>query len=415
MDKRVVITGMGIVSCLGNDIRTFWENLRNGVCGIGCIDEFPVDELPVKIGGKVKDFNPEEFGMDKPFIRKQDKFTLFGMAAAWQAMNDSALKSGENIDSFRLGVNVSSGVGGFETVTRELYKLYETPSGQWISPNFIPTMIVNIAAGQIAIKHQACGPCLNIASACATSTNSIGEAYRTIKHGYVDAMITGGTDHCTIPIGLAGFANCRALTRESDPKKASLPFNARRGGFVLSDGAAVLVLEEYEHAKARGARIYAEVAGYGTTCDAYHATAPRPDATTQAKCIEQACTEAGFDPSSDCVYVNAHGTGTILNDVTETRAYKLAFGDFAKELHISSTKSMHGHMMGAAGAAEAIATILALNNGEIPPTINLDEPDPECDLDYTPNAARKAELTLGLTDSFGFGGANGCLAFRKIK
>lgn len=413
MNRRVVVTGLGIISCLGNDVESFWENIKNGECGIDNITEFPVDGLAVKIGGKIKNFNPEEFGMSRPFIRKQDNFTLFAMAAAKQAMDDSGLKTGDNIDHYRLGVNVSSGVGGFSTTFREVGKMIETPTGEWVSPNFIPTMIPNIAAGHIATAYQAYGPCMNIVSACATSTHALGEAYRAIKHGYVDAMISGGSDHCTIPMGLAGFANCKALTKETDPKKASLPFNAKRGGFVLSDGAAVLVLEEYEHAVARGAHIYAEFAGYGATCDAYHATAPRPDGTTQAKCIEQACREAGFDPAKDCVYVNAHGTGTILNDITETKAYKLAFGNFAGKLHISSTKSMHGHMMGASGAAEAIITVKAIEDSIVPPTINLDEQDPECDLDYTPNTAKKAGITLGISDSFGFGGANGCIAFRK--
>ncbi|MCQ2173721.1 MAG: beta-ketoacyl-ACP synthase II [Bacteroidales bacterium] len=414
MNRRVVVTGMGIISCLGNDVDNFWKNVREGVCGLDRITEFPVDNLVVKIGGKIKNFHPEDFGMDKPFIRKQDNFTLFAMAAAKQAMDDSGLKAGQNIDNYRLGVNVSSGIGGFSVTFREVAKMLETPSGEWVSPNFVPTTIPNIAAGHIATAYQAYGPCMNIVSACATSTHALGEAYRTIKHGYADAIISGGSDHCTIPMGLAGFASCRALSREADPKRASLPFNAKRGGFVLSDGAAVLVLEEYEHAKARGARIYAEIVGYGATCDAYHATAPRPDGSTQAECIRQACREAGFDPSKDCVYVNAHGTGTVLNDITETRAYKIAFGDFASRLHISSSKSMHGHMMGAAGAAEAIVTIKAIENSTVPPTINLDEQDPECDLNYTPNKAVNAGITLGISDSFGFGGANGCIAFRKV-
>lgn len=418
MERRVVVTGLGAITPIGNNIETFWQNLVDGVCGIDYITEFPTDELEVKIGGKIRNFNPEEFGMDKPFIRKQDKFTIFAMAAAWQAVKDSGIVSAEdgtgNIDPFRLGVYVSSGIGGFETIYREVGKMIEDQSGRWISPNFIPTMISNMAAGQIAIKFHAMGPCLNTVTACASSTHAIGEAYRAIKHGYSDAIITGGSDHCTIPIGLAGFNNCKAITKATDPKHASLPFNADRGGFVMSDGAAVLVLEEYEHAIARGAKIYAELVGYGSTCDAYHATAPRPDGAPQAKCISLALEEAGFDQSKDCVYINAHGTGTHLNDITETMAYKIAFGDYAYKCHISSTKSMHGHMFAATGAAEAIATILALKSGIIPPTINLDNPDPECDLDYTPNKAIKADLTLGLSDSFGFGGHDGCIAFRKI-
>lgn len=414
MERRVVVTGMGIVSCIGNDVRTFWQNLLNGVCGIDVISDFPVESLAVKIGGKVKNFAPEDFGIEKPFARKQDRFTLYAMAAAYQAMQDSALVCGENIDNYRVGVNVSSGIGGFETIFRECEKMVEDPSGQWVSPNFVPTMISNIAAGQIAIKYQAYGPCMSIATACASSTHSLGEAYRTIKHGYADAMISGGTEAATIPIGLAAFANCKALTREENPQHASLPFNMNRGGFVMADGAAVLVLEEYEHALKRGATIYAEITGYGATCDAFHATAPRPEGNTQAECIKIAAQQSGFDPEKDNVYVNAHGTGTHLNDISETIAYKLAFGDFASKLHISSTKSMHGHMLGATGAAEAIAAILSLKEGIIPPTINLDTPDPECDLDYTPNKALKSDVTLALSDSFGFGGHNACLAFRKV-
>ena len=417
-NKRVVITGLGVISSVGNDVPTFWKNLVAGVCGIDYISEFPTDQLPVKLAGKVKDFEPERYGMDKPFIRKQDTFTLYGMAAAWQAMNDAGLVSeGEhaNIDPFRLGVYVGSGIGGFETQVREVKKMIDDPSGQWISPLFIPTMISNIAAGHIAIKHQAKGPCLDIVTACATSSHSLGEAFRAVRHGYADAIIAGGCEYATIPIGIAGFANARALTRAEDPKYASLPFNLNRGGFVMGDGAAVLILEELEHAKARGARIYGEMVGYGNTCDAYHATAPRPDGSTQARCITLALEEAGFDPSKDNLYINAHGTGTHLNDVAETVAYKAALGDFAYKAHISSIKSMTGHMFGAAGAAEAIATVLALRDGVIPPTINLDTPDPECDLDYTPNVAVRSELTIGISDSLGFGGHDACVAFRPYK
>lgn len=413
MERKVAVTGLGIISCIGNDVKTFWGNLLDGVCGIDRITEFPVDGLSVKIGGKVKNFDPEAYGIEKSFIRKQDPFTVYAMAAAIQAMQNSGLESGVNIDRFRLGCNVSSGIGGFETIFREVGKMFETPSGEWISPTFVPSMIANMAAAQIAIRFKASGPCMNISTACATSTHSIGEAYRTILHGYADAMITGGTDHCTIPIGLASFANCRALTREENPKHASLPFNADRGGFVLADGAAVLVLEEYGHARLRGARIYGEICGYGSTCDAYHATAPEPEASAQVKAIRLACEQAGYDPAEDCVYVNAHGTGTRLNDVIETLAFKKAFGAEADRLHISSTKSMHGHMMGATGAAEAIATILTVGSGEIPPTINLDRPDPECDLNYTPNTKQTAGITLGLSNSLAFGGHNACLAFRK--
>ena len=415
MNKRVVITGMGVISSVGNDVETFWKNLKDGVCGIELIDNFPTDNLPVKIAGKIKNFNAEEYGMDKPFIRKQDLFTQYGMAAAWQAMADSGLHTegeGQNIDPFRLGVYVGSGIGGFEVQYRETAKMIEDPSGRWISPLFIPTMISNIAAGNIAIKHNAKGPCLDIVTACATSSHCLGEAFRAIRHGYADAIIAGGCENATIPLGIAGFANAKALSRAEDPKYASLPFNKNRQGFVMGDGAGILILEELEHAKARGAKIYGEIVGYGNTCDAYHATAPRPDGTTQAECMKLALKEAGFDESKDNLYINAHGTGTHLNDLTETVAYKNALGDYAYKAHISSIKSMTGHMFGAAGAAEAIATILALREGVIPPTINLDCPDPECDLDYTPNVALKSDITLGISDSLGFGGHNACVAFR---
>ena len=415
MEKRVAVTGLGVLSCIGNDVPTFWDSLINGVCGIDYINEFPTEGLPVKIAGKIRNFNPEDYGMDKPFIRKQDPFTIFAMASAFQAMKDSGLVAGENIDPARLATYVGSGIGGFVTIQREIEKMVEDPTGQWISPLFVPTMISDMAGGQIAIKYGAQGSCIDIVTACATATHSLGEAFRAIAHGYADAIIAGGTDHCAIPIGAAAFGNARALTRAEDPKHASLPFNADRSGFVMADSAGVLILEEWEHAVARGAHIYAEMVGYGTTCDAYHATAPRPDGTTQARCIRQALDQAGYDAAKDCVYVNAHGTGTQLNDVAETAACKIAFGDAAYKVHISSTKSMHGHMFGATGAAEAIATVLALQEGIVPPTINLDNPDPECDLDYTPNVAVKAPLTLGVSNSFGFGGHNACIAFRSFK
>ena len=413
MEHRVVVTGMGVISCLGHDVDTFWKNLVNGVCGIDYVESFK--DLPVDFAGKVRDFNPEAFGMDKPFIRKQDNFTLYAMAAAHQAMRQSGLESDANIDPYRLGVYVGSGIGGFDVQYRETVKMIEDPTGKWISPLFIATMISNIAAGHIAIKHQAKGPCLDIVTACATSSHCIGEAFRAVRHGYADAIIAGGSEHATIPLSVAGFFNAKALTRLTDPKYSSLPFNANRQGFVMGDGAAVLVLESLEHAMERGATIYGEMVGYGNTCDAFHATAPRPDGSTQARSIQNALQEAGFDGNRDNLYINAHGTGTKLNDVAETIAYKVALGDFAYKAHISSTKSMTGHMFGAAGAAEAIATIMALREGICPPTINLDAPDPECDLDYTPNVALKTDLSLGISVSFGFGGHDACVAFRPYK
>lgn len=412
--KRVVVTGLGVVSPVGNNVETYWKNILEGVCGIDFIKAFPTEDLPVKIAGEVKDFNPADYSIEAPFARKQDKFTVFAVAAAYQAMQQSGLDSSEegNIDPFRLGVYVGSGIGGFTTQYRETEKMI-SEGAKWISPLFIPTMISNIAAGNIAIRNNACGPCLPVVTACATSTHAVGEAYRAIKHGYADAIIAGGAEASTIPLGIAGFANAKALSRSEDPKYASLPFNKNRGGFVMAEGAAILVLEEYEHAKARGANILAEVCGYGNTCDAHHVTAPRPDGKTQAAAIKMALDEAGYT-SFDNLYINAHGTGTALNDASETAAFKIALGDDAYKAHISSTKSMTGHMLGAAGAVEALTCVLALKDGIVPATINLDEPDPECDLDYTPNKPVKAPLTIAISDSLGFGGHNGCVAFRKI-
>lgn len=413
MNRRVVVTGTGAVTPVGNDVQTYWKNLLAGECGIDFIKAIPTDDLPVKIAGEVKDFNPADYEIEPAFSRKQDKFTVYAVAAAWQAVRQAGLKSGEdgNIDPFRYGVYVGSGIGGFTTQVRETEKLLnEGP--KWVSPLFIPTMIANIAAGNIAIRNQACGPCLPVVTACATSTHAIGEAYRAIKHGYADAVIAGGSEAAVIPLGIAGFANAKALSRSEDPKYASLPFNRNRGGFVMAEGAAMLVLEEYEHAKARGAEIIAEVCGYGNTCDAHHVTAPRPDGVTQAAAIRQALEEAGYS-SEDVLYINAHGTGTALNDTSETAAFKLALGEDAYKAHISSVKGTVGHMLGAAGAVEAVATVLALKEGIVPPTANLDDVDPECDLNYTPCKAVKADLTIGISDSLGFGGHNGCVAFRK--
>lgn len=415
MDRRVVITGMGVVSPVGNDIQTYWDNLLKGVCGIDYIKSIPTEDLPVKIGGEVKDFNPADYGMEPAFVRKQDKFTVFAVAAAWQAVRQSGLDASEggNIDPFRYGVYIGSGIGGFSTMMRENEKiLKEGP--KWVSPLFIPTMISNIAAGNVAIRNNACGPCLPVVTACATSTHAIGEAFRAIKHGYADAIIAGGSEAAITSLAIAGFANAKALSRAEDPTYASLPFNRNRGGFVLAEGAAMMVLEDYEHAKARGAEILGEISGYGNTCDAYHVTAPRPDGKTQSMAIRSALDEAGYT-SDDVLYINAHGTGTALNDVSETLAFKLALGEDAYKAHISSTKGAMGHMLGAAGAAEAVVSVLALKNGVVPPTVNLDETDPECDLNYTPKEAVKADLTIALSDSLGFGGHNGCLVFRKYE
>ena len=414
MNRRVVVTGTGVITPVGNNVETYWKNLLDGVCGIDFIKSMPTDNLPVKIAGEVKDFNPADYEIENPFARKQDKFTVYAVAAAWQAVRESGLDSSEggNIDPFRYGVYVGSGIGGFSTQYKETEKIM-TEGPKWVSPLFIPTMISNIAAGNIAIRNNACGPCLPVVTACATSTHAIGETFRAIKHGYADAIIAGGTEAALIPLAIAGFANAKALSRAEDPKYASLPFNKNRGGFVMAEGAAMLVLEEYEHAVARGAQIIAEVCGYGNTCDAHHVTAPRPDGKTQAAAIRQALDEAGYT-SDDVLYINAHGTGTALNDVAETAAFKLALGEDAYKAHVSSIKGSVGHLLGAAGAAEAVASVLALKNGTVPPTINLDEIEPECDLDYTPNTPVQAPLTIAISDSLGFGGHNGCVAFRKF-
>lgn len=411
--RRVAVTGLGVISPVGNNVETYWKSLLEGTCGIDFIKAFPTEDLPSKVAGEVKDFVPAEYGIEPPFARKQDKFTLYAVAAAWQAMKQSGLDASPegNIDPFRLGVYVGSGIGGFATQVRETEKLLnEGP--RWVSPLFVPTMISNIAAGNIAIRNNACGPCLPVSTACATSTHTIGEAYRAILHGYADAIIAGGSEAVVLPLAIAGFANAKALSRAEDPKRASLPFNKDRGGFVLGEGAAILVLEEYEHARARGAEILAEVCGYGNTCDAYHVTAPRPDGTTQAKAIRMALDQAGYD-SSDNLYINAHGTGTPLNDVSETMSFKLALGDDAYKAHISSTKGHTGHLLGAAGAIEAVAAVMALREATVPPTLGLDNVDPECDLDYTPLTPVKTDLTIALSDSLGFGGHNACVAFRK--
>lgn len=413
MEKRVAVCGMGVISPVGNTVPEFWDSLVNGRNGISLIKDMDLQDLPVKVSADVKGFSPADYGIEAPLARKQDLFTLYALAASIQAVSQSGLKSGENIDASRFGVYVGSGIGGFTTIYREIEKMVKD-GPKWVAPTFVPTMIPNMAAGHIAIRHGACGPCLPITTACATSTNTIGEAYRAIRHGYADAIIAGGTEAARIPIGIAGFCNARTLSRSADPDYASIPFNSRRDGFVLGEGAAVLVLEEYEHAKARGAHILAEICGYGNSCDAYNATAPRPDGSTQAAAIRMALDQAGYT-SGDCLYINAHGTSTPLNDVAETKAFKLALGDDAYRAHISSTKSMTGHALGAAGAIEAVASVMALMDGTVPPTINLDSPDPECDLDYTPCKAVRADLSIAISDSLGFGGHNACIAFRKAE
>ena len=409
MNRRVVITGMGIVSPLGNDVPTFWGNLLQGKCGIGPITKFDTSAYKVKIAAEVKDFDPTQY-MEKADIMHSDRYTQFAMAAACQAMAQSGLQG--NVAPERIGVYIGTGIGGIETFMIEHRKLLEKGPRR-ISPYFIPMMIANMASGMIAIRFGCKGPAMPMVTACASGNNAIGEALRVIRHGYADAMIAGGAEATVNEIALAGFTNMQALSTAEDPLAASLPFDARRRGFVMGEGAGALVLEEYEHAKARGATILAELCGYGSTCDAYHMTAPDPEAEGGARAIRDAWQEA--DCATEQIYINAHGTGTPLNDKAETLAIKKALGeDLARKALISSTKSMTGHMLGAAGAAEAVVSVLALQENIVPPTIGLTEPDPACDLDYVPLQARKAELKLALSSSLGFGGHNACLAFKKI-
>lgn len=411
--SRVYITGVGCITPLGNDINTLWDSIVNGKCGIDFITKIDDPDLPVKIAAEVKDFHPENYGIEKTMIRHNDIYALYALAAAYQAMNDSGLKVGEDVDPRRLGVAIGSGIGGIQTFEREHANLMQYGMRR-ISPLFIPEMISNIAGGNVAITYNAQGPNLPVVTACATGTHSVGEAYRLIREGRADAVITGGAEASVCKMAIGGFNNMKALTTSEDPMAASLPFDSRRHGFVLGEGSGVLILESEELAKKRGAKLYAEVCGYGNTCDAHHYTAPHPEGRGAAEAMRLALEEAGFK-AGEHLYINAHGTGTPLNDKGETLAIKKALGeDEARKAVISSTKSMHGHMLGATGAVELIITALALKNGIVPPTIHLDEPDPECDLDYTPHTARQWQADIAISNTFGFGGQNSCIALRKI-
>ena len=413
-EKRVVITGMGAVTSIGKNIQEFTDSLFNGKCGISLLegmDKF--GDLTVKVGGQVKDFNPVELGMDAGSVRRSDRFSQFGICAAIQAMQQSGLKADENIAASRLGVYVGSGIGGMQTFIDQTIVMKDEGARR-ISPLFIPMMIGNLGAGNIAIRFNAQGPCLPVVSACATSTHAVGEAFRAIKYGMADAIIAGGTEAAVNPLAIGGFANMKALSTAENPLEACLPFDKRRSGFVMAEGAGIMILEEYEHAVKRGADIIAEVAGYGNTCDAYHYTAPRPDGTTTATSLSLALKEAGYQ-NDGLLYINAHGTGTTMNDKCETKAIKIALGeDDARKVMISSTKSMHGHMLGATGAVELIASAIALNEGVLPPTIGYKEPDPDCDLDYIPNTARRVQAEYALSCSLGFGGHNAAVTLRRF-
>lgn len=408
--RRVVVTGLGAVTPIGNNMDEYWNGLVTGVNGIAPITRFDTTEFKSKLAAEVKNFDPSAV-LDKGTVRKTDLYTQYALVSADEAMQDSGLAG--NIAEDELGVYFGSGVGGIET-TLENHDGILAGGPKKVSPQFVPKMIINIAAGQIAIRFNAHGNAMCMSTACATGTTAIGEAYRAIKDGYLTAAICGGSESSVNPLCVAGFINCMALSQATDPNEASLPFDSRRAGFVLGEGAATLILEEYEHAVARSAKIYAEICGYGATCDAHHITAPDPEATYTAKAIEKALAGVEYDTAS--LYINAHGTGTALNDATETKAFKLAFGEEgAKNVKISSTKSMTGHMLGAAGAAEAIACVKALETGILPPTINLTSPDPTLDLDYVPNKAQNVQVDTAISTSLGFGGHNACIAFRRVK
>lgn len=410
-NRRVVVTGMGAVTPLGNNVADTWSGLRTGKNGIDHITLFDTEKFKAKLAAEVRGFDPGQY-LEVNDVLRTDRYTQFAAASAQQAVDESGIAG--KVDPDRFSVLFGTGIGGINTFETEHTKLLEKGPRR-VSPLFIPMMISNMAAGMIAIRHDCRGTAMPIVTACASGSNAIGEAMRLIRHGYADAVITGGTEASVTPSAVAGFVNMQALSTSDDPNAASLPFDSRRGGFVIGEGSVAFVLEEYEHAVSRGARIYGELCGYGTTCDAYHITAPHPEARGGAKAMTDAMAEAGYT-AEDTVYVNAHGTGTPMNDAIETIAIKKALGEEkAREAFVSSTKSMTGHMLGAAGAIEALACIFALQESIIPPTINLNEQDEACDLNCVPNTAVKAPVTLALSNSLGFGGHNACLAFRKVR
>ena len=401
---------MGTISPVGNSVSEAWDSLVSGRSGIGHITYFNTDSFKAKLDAEVKDFDPRRW-MEKSEALRTDRNVQYAIAAADEAVRESGIQG--SVDPERIAVYFGSGIGGISTISTEIRKLIERGPGR-VSPYLIPMLIANMASGMIAIRYGCKGPALPAVTACASGSNAIGEAVRAIRHGYADAAITGGTEAAITEIGVAGFQNMQALSIASDPEAASLPFDRRRSGFVIGEGAAALVLEEYGRAKARGARIYGEITGYGSTCDAYHMTAPAPDAEGGRRAIEEALRESGWD-DGERIYINAHGTGTPLNDKGETLAIKGALGEEnARKAMISSSKSMTGHMLGAAGAFEAIVALKTLETGIVTPTINLLEKDPECDLDYVPLTARDADIDLALSSSLGFGGHNAVLAFRRV-
>jgi len=407
------VTGMGVVTSLGRDLETFWNNLCAGVSGVSRIESFDASSLPTQIAAEIKDFDPEAF-MDRKEVRRTDRFVQFAVAAAKLALEDAGLRIGDNADPERVGVVIGSGIGGLATWEEQHLALLEKGPRK-VSPFFIPMMIANMASGQVSIMTGAKGPNTAPVTACATGTHAVGDSFRLIQRGEADCMIAGGSEAAIRPIGMAGFCAARAMsTRNEEPEKASRPFDADRDGFVMGEGAGVLILESLEHALGRGARIYAELVGYGMSADAHHVTEPSPGGEGAARCMRRALEDAGVRPE-DVGYINAHGTSTPVGDIAETQAIKRVFGEHAYRLAVSSTKSMTGHLLGAAGAVEAIITCLTLYRGVIPPTINLDRPDPACDLDYVPHRARAADLRVAMSNSFGFGGHNATVVFRRFE
>ena len=410
MDKRrVVITGLGTVNPTGNTVAESWAAVKQGVCGVGPITLYDTSNSKTKLAAEVKNFDPAAV-LDKRECRKMARFTQFALTAAIEAMADAGIKM-EQEDAARFATIVSAGIGGLPNMEEEHAK-GEQKGFDRVSPFFVPMTIANMAAGQIAIRFGLKGYCYAPVTACAGGTNAIGEAFHRIRDGYEDLAIAGGAESCISPLGVGGFTSMKALTTATDPNRASIPFDAERGGFVIGEGAGLLVLEELEHAKARGARIYAEVVGYGTNCDAHHITAPAPGGVGGAACMQLALADAGLAPEA-IGYINAHGTGTPLNDSCETAAIKAAFGAHAAKLRISSTKSMTGHLLGAAGGVEGVFTALALHEGFLPATINLQQPDPACDLDYIPNQGVAEQVEYALSDSLGFGGHNAAVIFKR--
>ena len=412
IDRRVVVTGMGVVSPLGNDLNTFWQNLITGQCGIDRITAFDATAFDTQIAGEVKNFDPLPAFPSPKEIRRTDRYTQFGVYAAWSALKDSGLDlATENCDE--IGVFLGSGIGGLQTTSEQLKVLLERGPGR-LSPFMIPMLISNMASGVVSMYFNLRGPNFATCSACATANHAIGEAWRTIKMGDAQVMLAGGAEATVVPIGIGGFCAMRAMsTRNDDPKRASRPFDKDRDGFVMGEGSGVIVLEELEHAKKRGAQIYCEIAGYGNTADAHHLTAPSPGGEGAARCMKMALRSGGLN-LTDVNYINAHGTSTPQGDICETQAIKSVFGDYAKRLVVSSTKGATGHMLGAAGAVEMAACALAIKHGIVPPTINLQNPDPECDLDYVPNTAREMPVNVIVNNSFGFGGHNSTIAAKKF-